>query len=161
MNALFQPNNGQSVRQVCVDAVRQCQPEDIIPYEKIEALCGCDRHTAQAAMLYAKKDLERAGDYTVRAVRNIGWEVLTAEQAVFEVKHRTKKADRGASRRDRLVVSTLSRRDELSQLSRAQLDRDAEIARRQAELRGRRQLDTRALLDGLKSEPKLRPRREG
>lgn len=154
----FAPADGIKARwRYCYDLVVGKQPRDEITYEEVMELLECDRQTAQAAMLAARKHLEEDGQYSVETKPKFGWIVMTPAQHIDAAERGEKKMWRAQQRASRPLHVAEAHRDKLSPFERQALDRSQARHQTLTRLRSPR----RKSFDEIEAASKARELRRG
>jgi hypothetical protein len=125
MNAPFKPRGEQSIRDLCIEAVRALEPGERILYAEIMDRGECDLQVAQGSMNAARAVLEANSENTVKTVTNIGWQVISFQENLRVIDHRQRKAGRASGRAGRILAATQDHREELDHNERHDLDEKA------------------------------------
>lgn len=120
MTMPFEPINEVSRRQAVVDMLSAIPSGEVVPYDALEIALGLDRHAVQSVVNQAKPSLQKIGQKSLVAVRNIGYRVLSPGEHIDLARDHQKKG----RRQTRKAKSAVAHTDyaKLSDIERAQYD---------------------------------------
>jgi hypothetical protein len=123
MSRPFVPADGVEARwRKLYSLVLSKRENDGISYYEAQQLLGCDRKTAQAAMLETKRRLEEDHKQSVRTQIGFGWIVMRAVEHVDQSSDYMRRAHNQATQSLRVVSAIDDRRGELEQADRHRAD---------------------------------------